>query len=154
MKKTPDPLRELYDLFYAWVPLCSSAARPPLLPPDFPDSLTYCKELFRLEESFRTSTDEAARYLIANGVPTEKADPWSRYFLALRVESAIAFLGECSCEDPLGFRLASVRQDRACVCEALLCALWKTYRRDHWLKAVTFSAYFDLPLFGIVPASD
>lgn len=152
MKTPNDTLRELFDLFSQWIPLCVS--RPPLLAPDFPDCPTYCRELFRLEEATRAATDTAARTLIATGKPPEEADPWARYFLFLRVESAVSFLGECSCEDPLGFRLAAVRPDRASVCEALLCALWSEYRRDHWLKAVTFSAYFDLPLFGVVPAAE
>ena len=152
MNETTDPLRELFDLFSAWLALCSS--RPPLLAPDFPDCLTYCREIFRLEEAFRTATDIAARELAATGAPPSGAPPWVGYFLALRVQSALSFLGECSCEDPQGFRLAAVRPERASVCEALLCALWHRYRRDHWLKAVTFSAYFDLPLFGVVPADD
>jgi len=148
-----ETLKETADILVGWFPkLLTKSSIPPLRKEDFPDAPTYCKRLFEIEESFRDETDSAVRALIETGSLPADLSPWVHYFIFLRLLSAISFLDECGCEDLKGFPLAFIRQDHAYVCETLLCELWNKCRRDHWLKANVFSAYYELPLFGVVPA--
>ena len=153
MDFTDDPLLSLASTFARWV--SDVRARPPMLPADFPDYPSYCRDLFNQEERHKPTTDRLAATLLSSGSIPDTAAPWDRYFLALRIQSAAMFLSECSCTGSSDDRLCAILQcPRDLACDTLLRALWHEYRRDHWLKAVSVAAYFDLPLFGISPAVD
>ena len=149
---TPIEMSELLDILAGWVAQIGASARPPQTKSDFPDALTYCRELFRHEEAHRVDTDEAARVFLDTGAYPADGSPWVRYFLSLRIQSAIGFIDECACENKKGHPLASLQKDFDYSCKMLLCTLWHGYRRDYWLKMTAFSVYHDLPLFGIEPA--
>lgn len=149
-----DAMRFLFDELMAAFPRL--LYRPPLSAPDFVDYPMYCREMFRQEERHRAATDALARQWIATNALPDAIANWPRYFLFLRAEAAVDNLARASVETPTGHRLLTLYRQvsRELAYETLLITSWHVYTRDHWLKAVTVSAYFDMPLYGVVPAAD
>ncbi len=112
----------------------------------------YLQLMFQKEKEFRSESDEAARMFIkSNQWPAQS--PWAEYVSYLRVQCAFEFACQLTTND-FSKMLLPVPQFASDE------TIWTWFLIDHWdrcfdvwLKLVAQSIFFELPLYGLTPAT-
>jgi hypothetical protein len=135
--------------------LHESQVAAPYVPQEFPNFPDFCRFVFESEESSKAATEAAVVELLNTGAVPKGLASWPAYFLRQRISCALDYVGQISCTDPDEHFVVHLNSemDRGTICEVLLLRLWDEYRRDHWLKALAVSYYFQIPFFGVKPAT-
>jgi hypothetical protein len=148
---TPDTrLQVIFNVLFK-IAVASPLAfpRPPMTKDDFLGYVEYLRALIGHEARTRESCEDAVRELTAGEIIPASIGAWERYFLDLRLQAALTFLGQCGCSGYTSLPVRAVLPgDNKEALRILLSDIWRDNLCGHFLKLASVSAYFGISFEG------